>query len=345
VDDYYKILGISETATLEEIKKAYRNLAKKYHPDKNKDLGAEEKFKKINDAYITLSDSNKKAAYDLKRKGGGNSFNIFNDIKNYYYNSFFSGMGFGTRNEGSIKKGTSLNINMQITLQDVLNGVEKNIKLKVKKRCKTCLGKGGISFQTCGTCKGTGFIEVNEKRGFIEINSIRPCPVCQETGKVILETCIDCLGTGLIDSEEIVGIKIPPGAAEGMQFILENKGNESTSEKGKNGDLYIKIKEIPDPNFIRKGIDLISTRQITFLDAVLGTEIDVKMPDGEIIKTRIEPGTVPGTVLKFPQRGIPNMGYGGKGNFLLEINIKIPTIKNEKDKKFLEKLRNKEIFK
>jgi molecular chaperone DnaJ len=341
-EDYYKILGLDDTASEEAIKKAYRSLAMKFHPDKNKESGAEEKFKKISEAYSNLSDPDKKLKYDLSRKGGY-SFNSFNDINNHYspFGGFGNPSGFGRHIP---KKGTSLNISMQIYLKDVLNGTEKKIKLKKQKRCKSCSGAGGTSHQTCGNCNGAGYISVNHNKGFMQINSSAECSQCNGTGKVILEVCIDCFGKGLMESEEIFDVKIPAGASDGMQFVMENTGNESTDKNGKNGDLYIKIKETPDPDFNRKGVDLISTMNINFIDAVLGTNIDVKMPDGDILKAVISPGTVPGTILKFSQKGIPVIGYGSKGNFLLEITIKVPKIDKEEQIQFLEELKNNEIF-
>lgn len=337
--DYYKILGVNENATDSEIKKAYRTLAMKYHPDTNKESGSDIEFKKINEAYSTLSDRDKKLKYDMMRNFGLQD-DFINNTRNHYQSPFES-YGF---NRTRPKKGTSLNINMQINLHDVLYGMEKKIKINSKKRCKTCHGEGG-THQVCGECKGTGFFTYSQQREFVSINSTMVCTACNGKGKVILEACLDCKGTGLNDSEEIIDIKIPAGASDGMQFIIENKGNESVEKNGKNGDLYVRIKEIADQRFRRNGIDLISTVEITFIDAVLGTNIDIQMPNGKVLKAVIDPGTVPGTILKFAQKGIPNLGYGGIGNFLVEITIKVPKINNEDDKKFLKKLKNNEIFK
>lgn len=343
--DHYKTLGIDENASDEKIKKAYRKLAKKYHPDVNKEAGSEEQFKKISEAYEILIDPKKKQKYDYSRKSGASHFDIFNDIRNHYSSPFDNnGFGFDFRRPMP-KKGSSLNINMQLNLHDVLNGVEKKIRIKRQKRCGICNGDGGISHQTCGVCNGTGFTTHTQNRGFTQVNSIQPCTTCNGTGKVILEVCLDCMGKGLVDFEDVIDLKIPAGAADGMQFIIENKGNESHSKGGKNGDLLVKIKEISHPDFIRRGIDLFSVREITFLDAVLGTNIEVKVPSGEILTAVIDPGTLSGTTLKFSQKGIPNLGYGAIGDFLVQITIKIPKDLSEEDKKFLEELKNNEVFK
>lgn len=334
MEDYYKILGVTENSSFEEIKKSYRLLAKKYHPDKNKNIDAEEKFKKIQTAYETLIDPQKRYKYDLSRKKINDFHNIY-DIFNINYDY----------QNNKIKKGKSIRITITVTLEDILKGIEKKIKLKLQKRCKTCHGSGVFSYQTCDICKGTGFIEVMNQNGFMRINSITPCYYCKGTGKVPLEICDVCNGSGFYTSEEIIDIKIPPGATEGMEFIFKNKGHESLDEGGENGDLYVKIKEKPNSTFERQGIDLISSYNISFIDAILGTEIDFKTPTKEIIKIKIPPHTVPGTILKIPHKGIPNMGYGNNGDLLLKINIKIPVITNEKDKTFLLELKKHKIFK
>ena len=345
MDNYYDILGVHENADQDSIKRAYRNMAKKYHPDRNKEAGAEERFKKITEAYENIGDTNKRMEYDRKRSLKESFFGNFNNNWNYndpFANHYSPGSGF-TNEE---PKGTSLNITLQINLQNVLKGVDKRIKIRRDKKCKPCSGTGadgGTSFQTCGTCSGSGYITINQSRGFVQLNSVRSCDVCNATGRVILETCLYCIGKGLKSEEDIIDINIPPGASDGMQFVVSGKGNDGRGN-GKSGDLYVKIKEVSHPNFIRKGVDLITSKQITFIEASLGTNIDVEMPDGEIVKTVVSPGTIPGTILSFAQKGIPVMGYGGIGNFLVELNVKIPDNLTDDQKEFLEELRNNDIF-
>ena len=343
--DYYEILGIRENADQESIKRAYRSMAKKFHPDRNKEPGAEEKFKKITEAYDNIGDPTKRREYDNKRNfkdhffGGFENFNHWNQKDPFasHYNPGFS----------QDPKGGHISITLKVTLNDVLNGVEKKIKLKRDKKCKSCEAtgaEGGGSFQTCGNCNGTGQITINKTNGFVQINSVTVCNVCRGNGKTILEYCMSCLGKGLIAEEDVIDINIPAGSSDGMQFVVTNKGNDGKGN-GLPGDLYVKISEIEDENFVRRGIDLISAKQITFIDAVLGTNIDVEMPDGEELKAIISPGTIPGTILKFSQKGIPNMGYGGRGDFLVEINVKIPSDLNKEEIRFLEELREYDMFK
>ena len=167
---------------------------------------------------------------------------------------------------------------------------------------------------------------------------------CNGSGKAILEYCMSCLGKGLINEEDVIEINVPGGASDGMQFVVSNKGNDGKGN-GLPGDLYVRINEIEDENFVRRGTDLIASKQITFIDAVLGINIDVEMPDGEKVKAVVSPGTIPGTVLKFSQKGIPNIGYGNRGDFLVEINIKIPSDLNSDEKRFMEELRDYDMFK
>ncbi len=340
--DYYKVLEVSESADQETIKKSYRKLALKYHPDKNSESGAEERFKKIAEAYDILSDPEKKRKYDNQKNGVHTNFS---DIFEQHYGRRdpFTSWGFSNPQP---PKGSSLNINLQINLYEVLNGVDKKVKIKRNKKCTPCSGTGaenGVSFQTCGMCNGSGFVSYNQNRGYVQINSVQACTSCSGRGKVILENCFNCSGAGLKSEEDIVEIRIPAGAADNMQFVIENKGDESP-DGGKAGDLYIRIREIPDPNFIRRGIDLISSKQITFIDAVLGTNVEIQMPTGENVKAVVDPGTTPGTVLRFPNKGVPNLGYGGNGNFLVELHIKIPNNLNQDQKELLNELKENEIF-
>lgn len=347
MSSYYEILGVSENADQAAIKKAYRNLAKKFHPDKNKESGAEERFKKITEAYENIGDPTKRSEYDRKRSfrdafagfGFGNNSN-FNSHRDPFYDHY-------NPSAPQEQKGSHLNITLKVTLKDVLNGVEKRIKLQREKKCKSCKAtgsEGGASFQTCGTCNGMGHIAINRMNGFVQINSVTVCSVCSGTGKSILEYCLDCLGKGVIPLEDIIDINIPAGSSDGMQFVVASKGNDGKGN-GLPGDLYVKIKEIPDEHFIRKGTDLISAKEITFIDAVLGTNINVQMPDGETLKAIVSPGTIPGTVLKFSQRGIPNLGYGGRGDFLIELNVKIPSDLSNEEKEFMKALRDYDMFK
>jgi molecular chaperone DnaJ len=351
MENYYNILGVQENSDQDSIKKAYREMAKKYHPDRNKEPDAEERFKKITEAYENIGDQVKRQEYDRKRNFNNSFSSAFNEYSNFdnnwnindpFANHYSHGKGFTPE----FPKGTSLNITLKLYMNDILKGVDKRIKIKRDKKCKPCSGTGsenGVSFQTCGTCKGSGFVTINRTAGFVQMNSVRSCDSCGGEGKVVLEVCLYCLGNGLKSEEDIIDVNIPAGASDGMQFVITAKGNEGKGN-GKSGDLYVKIKEILNPGFLRRGVDLISSKQITFIEAILGTNIDVEMPDGEKVKAVVSPGTIPGTVLSFAQKGVPVLGYGGIGNFLVELNVKIPDNLTDEQKEFLEELKNNEIF-
>ena len=344
--NYYEILGVQENADQESIKRAYRLMAKKFHPDRNKEPDAEEKFKKITEAYENIGDPTKRKEYDNKRNFKDHFFGGFSNFDNWnsHKDPFASHYDPGFQQD---PKGGHISITLKVTLRDILNGVEKRIKLKRDKKCRSCEAtgaEGGRSFQTCGNCNGSGYVTANRVNGFVQINSVTTCNSCGGTGRAILEYCMSCLGKGLINEEDVIDINVPAGASDGMQFVVANKGNDGKGN-GLPGDLYVRINEIPDDNFVRRGTDLISAKEITFIDAVLGTNIDVEMPDGESVKAIVSPGTIPGTVLKFSQKGIPNIGYGSRGDFLVEINVKIPSDLNPAEKEFMEELREYDMFK
>ena len=345
--DYYKILGINENSKEDVIKKAYRKLAVKYHPDKNQgDPTSEEKFKEISEAYDILGDSKKRTKYDHERK-----------MKNFFGGGFsghqpFSGFhGFGgggfTGFQNQPREGSSLTITLKAGLNEILNGIKKKIKIKRDIKCYPCQGtgsEGASSYQSCGICGGAGFLNVEKSRGYVVMNTIESCSECSGTGRVILESCIDCMGKGVTPKDDIIDINIPAGVHDGMKFVIENKGNEAR-DGGRTGDLFVKIKEIKDHGFIRRGINLTSEVDITFLDAVLGSKILVELPTGEMVRATIDPGTSPGTILRFSGKGIPNIGYGDIGDFLVEVGIKIPKEISEADKNLLESLKDQNVFK
>lgn len=350
--DYYKILGVKKSDSADVIKKAYRKLALKYHPDKNPTKESEEKFKGVSEAYDTLGDTKKRSEYDHQSKmnnffGGGrrgttydNSFRGFSDFGNFTGSGFH---GFSNTTQG----GSSLNITIKAGLNEIINGIQKKIRIKRDLKCSPCSGtgsEGGSSYQTCGGCKGAGYRNVEKIRGHIAMNTIESCIECSGTGKVILESCLDCMGKGVNKNEDIIDINIPAGANDGMKFVIEGKGNE-VRNGGKAGDLFVNIKEIKDHEFTRRGINLVSEIKISFLDAVLGSKVSVQLPTGDTVKANIEPGTSPGTMLRFSGKGIPNIGYGGVGDFLVEVSLKIPKNIGDGDKKLLESLKDEDVFK
>ena len=344
--DFYAVLGVERNASPDEIKKAYRKLAIKYHPDKNPgNTVAEERFKEAATAYDTLSDPEKKRKYDSVGSnpfGGGPFGSDFNPFQS-------QGFGWGDFfNPGNQRrKGNSLSVTIPITISEMITGVRKKIRVKRYCKCSTCSGSGakdGESFQTCQRCSGTGYITSNRMKGIAMVQTTMPCEYCSSTGKIVLENCLDCLGgNGLKTVEEVVDINMPPGAIPGMNFEIKGKGNEG-NDSTEPGDLIVRIGEIEDPRYSRSGTDLKITKEINFIDAVLGSKLTVEMPTGENITTVVEPSTKPGTILQFPGKGIPNYGYGSKGDFLIQVQVKIPSAETQEEKDFMESLRSNKIF-
>jgi molecular chaperone DnaJ len=363
--DYYEVLGVSKDASKDELKKAYRKLAVQYHPDKNPgDKAAEEKFKEAAEAYEVLSHDDKRRQYDRFGHAGmggaaGGGFSGFNDINDIFehFGDIFSGMGGGRfsgfgggRGRGgsqrAVRKGANLRVKVTLTLAEIVQGVEKKIKLKKKVECNTCHGNGAASagdVQTCSHCRGTGYViqEVNSIFGRMQQQA--PCNVCGGDGKVITKKCATCHGEGVVDGEETVSVKIPAGVAEGMQMNVPGKGNAAV-RGGINGDLLVLIAEEKHPELERDGNDLIYELEISIPDAVLGTTVEIPTVENAV-KIKIEEGTQAGKILRLRGKGIPDVNGYGRGDLLVHIQIFIPKNLPKDDKKLFETLAKSEHIK
>lgn len=360
--DYYEVLGVGKNANADEIKKAYRKAAIKYHPDKNPgDKEAEEKFKEAAEAYDVLSNEEKRHRYDQFGYagvggagqggfGGGMSmddiFSQFGDI----FGSFggFSGFGGfgGGRGSRRVNRGTNLRVKVKMSLQEIATGIEKKIKVKKYVACQHCNGTGakdGKSYSTCSTCKGSGQVTRVQNTILGAMQTTSTCPTCEGEGKIINEKCTFCNGEGVLMSEEVISINIPAGVAEGMQLSLSGKGN-AARRGGVNGDLIVLIEEEEHPELVRDGNDLLYNVFIGYPEAVLGETVEIPTIEGKV-KVKIEAGTQPGKILRLRGKGLPDVNGYGKGDLLAKVNVWIPKNLSKDEKKLVEKMRETEGFK
>lgn len=362
--DFYEILGVSKNASKEEIKKAYRQKAIQYHPDKNPgDKEAEDKFKEAAEAYEVLSDDNKRARYDqfghagMSGSGGGgyshdwnieDIFSQFGDIFGGHFGSFggFGGFGGGGGRGGRrVARGTDLRVKVKLNYSEIANGVEKKIKVNKYVSCNSCDGtgaEGSSGFTTCSTCRGSGYVTRVTNTILGQMQSTSPCPTCNGEGKTINNKCKACSGEGVVRDNEVITIKIPAGVAEGMQLNVSGKGN-AARRGGVPGDLLVIIEEEKHPELIRDGNDLIYNLSVSIPDAILGAPIEIPTIDGKV-KIKIEPGTQPGKILRLRGKGLPEVNSYNRGDLLVAINVYIPKSLSKDEKAVIEKMSKSPSF-
>ncbi|WP_353132010.1 molecular chaperone DnaJ [Pseudopedobacter sp.] len=361
--DYYDILGVSKSASADDIKKAYRKLAIKYHPDKNPDdKEAEEKFKEAAEAYEVLSNPEKRQRYDQFGHagaqggfgggyggGGMNMEDIFSQFGDIFgggspFDSFFGGgssRGGGRR----VQRGSNLRIKVKLTLEEIAHGVEKKIKVNKQVVCNTCHGSGAKdknSVQTCKTCGGSGSVRRVTNTILGQMQTTSTCPTCNGEGTTITSKCTSCHGDGIVRGEETISINIPAGVSEGMQLSMSGKGN-AAPRGGVPGDLIILIEEIPHETLKREGNNVIYDLHVSFVDATLGTSIEIPTIDGKA-RIKLEPGTQGGKILRLKGKGIPEVNSYHKGDQLVQVNVWTPKALNNEERELLEKLRASENF-
>jgi molecular chaperone DnaJ len=361
--DFYEVLGVSKSASEDEIKKAYRKLAIKYHPDKNPgDNEAEDKFKEAAEAYEVLSNAQKKAQYDRfghsgmggAAGGGGyggggmNMDDIFSQFGDIFGDSSPFGNMFGGQQGGGgrrMRKGSDLRIKLKLNLEEVANGVEKKIKVKRHVACKPCSGTGaknGTEVQNCQTCGGAGQVRRVQQTMLGQMMTTATCPTCNGEGKMIKTRCEVCFGEGRVLEEEVIPIKIPAGVAEGMQLSMGGKGNVPP-RGGVAGDLLIVIEEEPHEVLHRDGTNVVYELYLNFADAALGTAVEVPTITGKA-RITVEAGTQAGKILRLKGKGIKELNGYGTGDQLLHINIWTPKTLSREETDMLEKLRNSPNF-
>ena len=344
--DYYEVLGVSRDATEDEIKKAYRKLAMKYHPDKNPDnKEAEEKFKEASEAYEVLSDKEKRQLYDQyghegidQQFGNGgfswNDFSHFDDISDLFGGGFSSifdtlfGGGFSSRSRESQRysnQGENIQIDLALTLKEIALGTEKKVRITVKDVCDQCRGTGSADgkAETCPQCHGTGQVRTVRQSLFGQMQSISECPSCRGEGKIIRNKCPKCMGEGRISKNKEINVKIPAGVEENQVIRLRGQGNVGP-RNGSYGDILVVIHEKPDELFERDGNNIILELPITVTQAVLGDEVIVPTLTGTA-KMKIPPGTQSGRIFRLRGQGIKGLNSYSRGDLLVKIKVVVPT--------------------
>ena len=364
--DYYEVLEVSKSASVDEIKKAYRKLAIKYHPDRNPgDAEAEAKFKEAAEAYDVLHDPQKRQQYDQfgfdvpgGGFGGGNPFGgaggfSMDDIFSMFGDVFGGhGGGFGGFGGGGQQapkyRGSDLRLKVRLSLQEVATGVTKKFKVRKDVTCEHCHGtgaEGGSGTETCPNCHGSGVEIRTQQSMFGMIQTQTACHVCGGEGTIIKNKCTHCQGEGVVKGEEVVEINIPAGVAEGMVVNVPGKGNAG-KHNGMTGNIQVYIEEEPNETFVRDGQNVIYNLLLDFPTAVLGGQVEIPTIDGSNVKIKIEPGTQPGKTLRLRGKGLPAVqGYGtGIGDLVVHISIYVPKELTKSEKKAIEELRDSENF-
>jgi molecular chaperone DnaJ len=369
--DYYEILGVSKTATAEEIKKAYRKVALQFHPDRNQgDKASEEKFKEAAEAYEILSDAQKKAKYDQYGHAGmdpsnfgGHSYqnvnveDIFRNFGDIFggqgggggfdpFESFFGGGNGGRRQQTRGKRGTNLRIKVKLTLPEVANGVRKTLKVRKQNQCKTCHGSGAkdaSSVGKCSVCGGSGVMKRVQNTILGQMQTTTTCYQCNGSGQQITKKCPTCNGLGVEYGEDTIQVDIPAGVQEGMQLSMSGKGNAG-EQGGPAGDLIIQIEVAENPELEVDGQNVIYNLHISFVDATLGSQVEVPTIEGKA-KFKVPPGTQAGKIFRLTGKGLPSVNGYGKGDQLILIHVYTPSDLTSDEKRILEQLRQSPNFK
>ena len=358
--DYYEILEVEKGADEVTIKKAYRKVALKYHPDRNPDnKAAEDKFKEAAEAYSVLSDPDKKARYDryghagVSGNGGGGGFrgegmtmdDIFSTFGDMFgesgspFESFFGGRGGGSA-QGRGQRGSNLRIRVKLNLEELAKGATKKIKVKKQGTCRACNGSGAkdsSSLKTCSTCSGGGYVRQVRNTFLGQMATTTVCPSCSGSGKTITEKCGSCKGEGRTYNEETITIEIPAGVSEGMQLSMAGKGNAGMNG-GPAGDLLISIEEEAHDYLKREGSNLVYNLYLNFADAALGTSVEVPTIEGKV-KIKVPPGTQAGKIFRLKDKGLPSVQSYGTGDQLIHVNIWTPKNVTDEEREILEKMK------
>jgi molecular chaperone DnaJ len=348
--DYYEVLGVDRTASQQEIKKCYRRLAMEFHPDRNRESSAEDKFKELSEAYSVLSDPEKRARYDrggFSALDGMSAEDIFSGIN---FGDIFGGSGFGGsifdeifgfgRRRGQ-SRGSNIEIEITVPLKRILIGGEETVAYNRRVMCEDCRGSGaksGTEPRSCGECGGSGQKVYTSRQQGMTFQQVAICPVCKGRGSVIEEFCPACGGKGSIEKRSEIKIKIPAGIEEGTTLRLTGQGSLSPEPGGVPGDLLVAVRTEEDPRFERRGEHLYRVETINIAEAVLGTKLDIPTLTAEV-EMKVPAGTQPGTVIRLPNEGLPRFRSGRRGDIYVRVQVEIPKQLSAEEKELYGKLK------
>ncbi len=345
------MLGVPRDADAKAIKDAFRNLALKYHPDRNKEPGAEERFKEIAAAYAVLSDPKKRSEYDAGGHAGVAGYSAEDLFGGIDFQDLFRGFGFDfggglfdmfSRRRRGPPQGDNIEVDVAIPLEKVASGGEETVRYARYAPCEKCHGHGtadGKPPKACAACKGTGQQVTARQEGKVSVRRISSCPVCHGSGKAIERPCPVCGGRGEVEKTESLTVTIPLGVEDGMALRVAGRGMASPEPGGVAGDLYVVVRSRPDPRFQREGADLWRHETLSLTDAVLGTKLKILTLEGGSVEVNIPSGIQPGTVLRLRSKGLPRFGVKGRGDLFLQIGIRIPEKLSPEERELYERLR------
>lgn len=352
--DYYEVLGVPRDADQKAIKDAFRRLALKYHPDRNKSPDAEERFKEIAEAYAVLSDPSKRAEYDQRGFAGVADFSAEDLFGGIDFADLFGGLGFDfdldggglfdrffRRRRAGPARGANLEIELTVPLERVVEGGEETVRFAGPHICPTCRGartKPGTQPRACIACKGTGQQVRSRREGDVSFRQITVCPVCKGEGSLIDAPCPDCNGRGMAERAEALRVMIPAGIEEGMALRIPGHGLPSPQPGGAAGDLFVLVHTAPDARFERRGADLWREEILEVADAALGTQLDIPTLEGHAT-VKVPPGTQPGELLRLRGKGLPEFGGGRRGDLYLRLQVRVPEDLSHEERELYERLR------
>jgi molecular chaperone DnaJ len=353
--DYYEVLGVARGADAKAIKDAFRQLALKYHPDRNKEPGASDRFKEIAEAYAVLSDPKKRAEYDARGFAGVAGFSPEDLFGGINFEDIFGGLGFDFggafggffRRRSAPRRGENIEIEVAVPLERVLNGGEETVHVGRPTSCEACHGSGakaGTSPRSCAKCGGSGKIVRSQRKGGVSLQQITTCAECAGRGSIIDTPCPECGGKGEVYRDEVLTVRIPVGVEEGTALRIPGRGAAADKPGLPPGDLFVVVRTEHDPRFERQGADLYRNETVELVDAALGTSIDVPTPDGPV-SVKVPAGTQPDTILRLHGKGLPRFGGGARGDLYVRIEVHVPERLSDRQRRLFEQLRTTETRK